>query len=535
MKVLFIFPVKSLICSIFLICFIGYPLAPSNAYSVSEENPFYMGVSIYEYYMAQVAKEQGKDYSAFLEQHLNILRKKGVNYIYLGGVSPQRFEEHLRLVEKYGMKLIPQLDFVYFQPDWSVKQMNGNARRAGQFIRRYNHYPQILAWSVKEEVAHKDIYRLAEYYTKILKYAPSARFQLTNNNIRAATDQPLPNPEIAGTPLYAFWWTVSGDGYLASPSFSLRWVRGQAQRYYEQAAKRGADVLLIVTQGGLLMPEYANNYAKHPEQIRYPKTRAEKEKLRAKILTFAQDGRMGWKKITTAKGDFYNVWKYYRLPENCMKALAWISVLEGAKMFLCWHYAPPTEDLLNTDIRKITIEDKPQKGVTWWTLAGRPGMSNPQLEEFGETAKEIRTYERIITKMTKLPKSPIKTKEQYTHNKAFSLPGLKGKVIVLQNSNVGTWPHNSRYSFKTTDKIYIDDEGNMVGYIPYKKPLDVHFSFIDMNMGMQTGVFDIKSGKELLKERGEYKMAVLPGSGKLIFIGSSEEADMLHQMIIVEH
>jgi hypothetical protein len=176
----------------FLLCCVCCPLALANTRYISEEKPFYIGVSIYEYYMAQVAKEQGKDYSAFLEQHLGILREKGVNFIYLGGVTPERFEEHLRLAEKYEMKLIPQLDFVYFLPDWSDEQMDDNARRAGQFIRKYNHYPQILAWSVKEEVARKDIYRLAEYYKKILKYAPDARFQLTNNNISCSDERTSP-------------------------------------------------------------------------------------------------------------------------------------------------------------------------------------------------------------------------------------------------------------------------------------------------------------------------------------------------------
>lgn len=100
---------------------------------------------------------------------------------------------------------------------------------------------------------------------------------------------------------------------------------------------------------------------------------------------------------------------------------------------------------------------------------------------------------------------------------------------------MGTWPHDSKYSFKPTDLIYIDDEGNLVGYTPYKEPLDVHFSFIDPNSDMQSDVFEIKSGKELLKEAGEYKVPILPGSGELIFIGSSQEADILHQMITAEH
>lgn len=517
--------------SIFLICCICYPLAPSNAHSIPEEKPFYMGVYIYEYKIAQVAKEQGKDYSTFLSQHLDILRKHGVNAIYLGGTTQKRFEENLRLAQEYDIKLIPQLDFAYFRGHWTDADLTHYAKVAGEFIRKYNERPGILAWSVREEVAHKDVERLAQYYTGILKYAPKAKFNLVHNNLDAAKKQPLPNPAIVGTDRYAFWWEFSGGGYLASPSFALKWTREQAGKYYTETANRGAEFMLVVTQGGMLIPETANIYTKNPEKIQYPKTEAQKRKLRQKILKFAREGRMGWKRITTPKSDFYNAWKYYRVPKNCMKALAWISVLEGAKLFFCWSYTPPTEKILDTDITKSAMQQPAPKAVTWLTLAGRPGMTNPQLEEFSEAAKEIRPYERIITKMTKLPKSPIKTKEKYTYNNAFSFPGLEGKVVVVQNSNVGTWPHNSRYFFKDSDEIYIDDKGNLVGYVPYKNPLDVHISFRDADVAKRTRIFDIETGKELLKNNGEYKVAVLPGSGKLIFIGSSEEADKLHKMM----
>lgn len=519
------------ICCVFVIYFI-WPFAVTTASSQTEEEPFYIGVLMYEYRIAEAAKDHGEDYSTFLRRHLKILRKHGVNAIYLGGTTQKRFEENLRLAQEYDIKLIPQLDFAYFRGHWTDADLTHYAKVAGEFIRKYNERPGILAWSVREEVAHKDVERLAQYYSGILKYAPGAKFYLVNNNLGAAKDLPRPYPAILGVVKYGFWWEFSGGGYLASPASAVRTTHEKLDIYYEQAFKRGADFMLAITQGGMLIPESANIYAKYPQKIQYPKGQPEKQKLRQKIIKFAREGRMGWKRVTTAEGDFYNAWKYYRVPKNCMKALAWISVLEGAKLFFCWSYTPPTEKILDTDITKSAMQQPAPKAVTWFTLAGRPGMTNPQLEEFGQAASDIRAYERIITRMSKLPESPLEIKEKYVYNNAFSLPGFEGKVIVIQNSNVGSWPEkNGDRAFKEDDQVYIDDEGNLVGYVPYTQPLDVHVSFRATKMGEPAKIFDIMSGKELTGEKGQYEVSIMPGSGRLVFVGSCEEADKLHKMM----
>ena len=122
------------------------------------------------------------------------------------------------------MKLIPQLDFVYFSAKWTDEQMAKTARRAGTFISKYVDHPQVLAWSVKEEIPRRRINRLTRYYLRILEYAPEAKFNIVHNNLGAAKDQPVPDPAIMGTDRYAFWWDTSGGGYLASPNFALNFT-----------------------------------------------------------------------------------------------------------------------------------------------------------------------------------------------------------------------------------------------------------------------------------------------------------------------
>src|SRR5690606_27544720 len=92
------------------------------------------------------------------------------------------------------------------------------------------------------------------------------------------------------------------------------------------------------------------------------------------------------------QGDAYLVWKYYRLPPNCMRALAWTSVMEGARLFFVWSYSPPGADRLAMSLEDIARQTD-RSEFAWVTLAGRPGDPNPQLEEFAQVSREIRAYE----------------------------------------------------------------------------------------------------------------------------------------------
>lgn len=487
-----------------------------------EPKPFYMGVYLYDYQMAAAAESVGKEYFAFLEEHLKILQDHGVNVIHLAVSKPEQFGEHLRLAEKYGIKLLPQLDFVYFNASESDEAQEAKAQQAGAFLREHAKDPRVLAWSVKEEVFHADVNRLAKYYFQILQHAPDTNFFTLHNGLGAAKDQPVPDPIISGTDRYAFWWEFSGGGYLASPAFALDWTRREAAVYYEESAKRGADFMLVTTASGLLMPQWANTLANKPHEVAYPTTPDEQLAMQKKSLAFAEEGRMGWRKFATPEGEFYNVWKYYRAPKNCVKAMAWTGVLEGAKLFLLWHYEP-----IGNPERLLNAEEAARSGlweIQYVTLAGRPGLDNPQLTEFAEASREIRAYEGIITRMAKAPDCPVHTDDKNIHANAFTFPGLKGRVIVMQNSNLGTWPAESRTMFKDDDPIKIDDEGNLVGYVPFTEPTDVRFSLTEKES--DDGVYDLKTGAEI-SGQGGYKVTIAPGSGVLLYIGPADDAKML--------
>jgi len=511
-------------------------LALVHVAGAAAEKPFRVGVYIYAYRMAEAAQDENTPIGEFVDRHFRILSENGVNAVYLGGTGPTTLDDYLPPAGKYGIVLIPQLDCAYFQgPKWTDRDLAAYAKRAGEVIVKYQHRPEILAWSVKEEVAHSWVNGLARYYTMILEHAPEAKFNLIHSNIHAARDLPEPNPAIVGTDRYGFWWEFSGGGYLASPAYALKWTRVQAGTFYPEAARRGADYMLVVTQGGMTSIRSANTLCKTPQEMSYPRTPEERQQLHERVLAYANDNRMGWRKVTTDQGDSYAVWKYYRLPENCLKACAWSSVLEGAKLFFVWSYSPPTKALLALgNIEKQATSAPTKKNVVWWTLAGRPGMPNRHLPELAELSREIRAYEKIITKMLKVQGLTVQTEPNYTFGQAFRLPTRPGIVLVLHNANVGTWPANSRYFFRPTDKISINDEGDLVGYVPKREPLPVRFTCseeLTRAAGKADGVFDLATGKEIDKVDGEYTVPVRPGSGVLLFLGTREQALQLQKSV----
>jgi len=478
------------------------------------EDPFSIGVYMYGYQMAAAAAEQGKTYSDFFEEHMALLKANGVNALYFATVGGTEFSESLSLAKQYGMTLIPQLELAYFNPSWSDSQMDAAAQIAGNFINAYDGDSSILAWSVKEEVFPSNVNRLAEYYTKIREVAPNAKFNLVHNNINSAQNQPAPDPAISGVDRYSFWWEVSAGGYLASPAFALNWAREQAALFQPESEQRGADFMFVTTQGGFMLPSYANQIAND----------ASNPALMAKVRLQAAEGRMGWKVYDTLYGERFNVWKYYRTPKNATKAQAWIGVLEGAKLVFNWSYDPQN---VNTDFEQAVSQETIPNEVFWYTLAGRSGLENPELAEFAEVSQEIREYEQIIMNMTKLSDSPVETQEAFTYANAFSFPGLLGKIVVVQNSNVGTWPTN-KFFFDDDDPIFIDDEGNLTGYVPFTDTMTVNIAF--QAGETPVGVFDIATGTQILPQGSNYGLEILPGSGKLIFLGTSAEAQTLFDL-----
>jgi hypothetical protein len=486
------------------------------------KNEIVFGVYIYDYSIKKYAQESSKLFLDALSEHLEILKKNNVNAVYMSISDPREFEMILDVFEDKNIKIIPQLNFAYFKNEWSKIDVNIKAKIASEYIKKYKNKKIIIGWSLKEEVKKEEVSNLSEYYKKIINFEPEAKFVLVHNNLGAATDFPEPYPYIEGVNRYGFWWEFSGGGYLASPSFALKWTRDNFSIFYDEVSERSKNFMTVFTQGGLTMPNAANKKLKYEDLL----VSIDDKILTNKIKKFADEGRMGWKKFNTSKGAKYNFWKYYRLPENCMKVLMWSSVMEGAKYIFCWSYRPlsPIEESISFE----TAASLDKNEISIWTLAGRQGHSNPELKEFSETILDIKKYEKIILYSSKLPNSKLICNNDNFYNREFKHMNVKGSIFIVHNSNVGTLNDNINF-FDENANVFIDDEGKLVDYKPYKDKMICNLKIVSDN---KYKLFNLESLKELNLVNSTTQVEIAPGSGVLLFYGPEDSFKYLKSVLL---
>ena len=472
---------------------------------LAAEEHFRAGVYIYDYQFSRAAKSHGEELNTFVDRHFAILKKNRIDLVHLSVSDRGNFESiFLPALKKHGIKALLQLDFAYFRNRCTDAELEKMAAKAAAFMKKYKSDPTVIAFSVKEEILPGEVGRLADYQKMIRSREKDAPFFLTHCDLKSVRCAELPRQSICGTDRYAFWW----DGFRASPAYSLRWLRGQAELFSTAAASRGdGDFLWVITQGGFLHAYTEDELAK-----RFPGKKGEL------IRSYAEKRLMGWFRDDTV----FMCWKYYRLPQNCLKGAVWSGVLEGAKYVLIWSYAPPAKEeemlspseLMHARMRR---RNSRRGSAAFFTMADRPGYENGQMKEFSETIAEIKKFDFCLGRMIKVERNPIVfEKNANAFSRAYSFPGIAGRIVIVHNADVGKWPCGSRFFFKQNDPIRIDDKGDFAEYIPHAAPRKIPFR---AKCSRDENVFDLASGKCL----SEPAVEIAPGSGTLLFVGTESE------------
>ena len=461
-----------------------------------QQQKFLSGVYIYTAHFIAASKSYNANLEDYTDEHIGFLKSKNVNSIYLGGVTINNYKTFFEILKKHNLPFIVEFETAYFNPEWNDKELARNAIVAADFINKIKNKYDIIAFSIKEEVQPKDTKKLCKYYKEILKYSPDARFQLSLHKIRSAQNIIEPYPALMGAILYPFWFEETDAKYIAPPDFAMNWFNKRAADYYEVANQRNSQFMLTATQGGLLMPKRANTIIKSGG------------KLAEKASQWANDKEMGWSGFNDSDEINYAFWKYYRLPENCMKALMWSSVVQGAKSFYCWNYRPYLKSDLNLTLKEGAKKYKNREYYDYWNLGTKPLKPNPQLEEFAEAAQEIALFEKLIFESKKDDNSIIEIAQKQIIHSTFSHPQIKGKVVVIVNLNTGVLTSGPK-------SISIDDEGNLLHYNAHEKSAIVGFKLTTNNDSV---VYELPAKQEISSNDGIYSVYIKPGSGKIVLI-----------------
>ncbi len=481
-----------------------------------------IGFYIYLYNWKQFKNPSEHD----LDDALAEMARRGFNYLYVGGVTEDNalWQKLLESCVRLHIVVVPQLEFAYMQPQSDIPAL---VSRAVPFIRKYKAHPAVLAFSVREEPFTVELTRmLKKYYEGILKEIPDAPLHLVHDYLGPLKAMEPPYPAIIGTDRYAFWWEFGSGGHRATPSYALNWFRGQMDAYYQETVARGAEFQAVFTADTLesfatLEDVRKSFYPDMPE--------AQRDKYLANAELNAKNKNLGW---DHGPQGLLRYWKYYRPPANCVRAMGWLSILEGARSLAIWHWGP-----LDESMKDFAHRQTGRAGSEYLcSITGWDGKGTPQLDEFTAFAAEIQRYGKLIRAMTKentvndKAGAPITIKDADVHWRSFRVDGYTGRVIVVVNTSVGQWCEGRSPGFLSPHDTYqIDDMGNLTGYKPFDKPREVSLRLLADG----ADCVDLQQCSSLTHGTdGSLSISAMPGGGRFLFVspkGSAELARLKQQ------
>lgn len=498
------------------------------------EKPYYIGAYLYTDRFAMAAAEQNRPMFDLFDEHFKKLSDVEINCIHITIVDPDQFGQYVKLAEKYHIKLLPELDFVYFRLHWSDQQMRENADRAIAFLKTWHDNPNILGWEVKEEPYDADIERLDRYFRMIIQGVPQVKFIMvaSGGGWLSANAADLPFSLVGGDYYYFSWEQDLADkAYMRPPDVALRESRETTELYRRASNKFGVPRIHVFGAAACTIPDRAQGFADGsglPESW----TAEQKEQYMQKVRQLAREQRQGWsvyENVPGRDGPQYNLWTLYMPPTNCIRALVWGSIMEGANVTMCFSYDPYSRKY-NPDSPRDAVEHYRTERF-YVDLAGRPDRPNEHFAEYAQTVKSVRSYEHILSRLTIQPDSPLDgTLGDNFHARAFAINGFDGRVLIVHNANVGKilCADCRSKSLESCQHVVIDDHGELSDFIPQQTP---NMSALKLRPEMKNvGLWDISTGKMLPRKGSTWMISINPGDGRLVYVGDAGSAKEIHRI-----
>lgn len=519
----------------YLICAVVLSIA-ARAFSIEPamDQPYRIGTYLYTDRFEAAAAEQDRDVFDVFDEHLAKLAAVGVNVIHVTIVDPAVFDRYVALAEKHQIKLLPELDFAYFRLHWTEEEMVENAKKATDFLKQWHATPQVLAWSIKEEPYFDDVEKLDRYYRMIVKEVPEVKFFMvaSGGGWLAANAADLPFALVGGDYYYFSWEQGPADKASARwPDQALKESRETTAIYRRSAEKFNVPRIHVFSAAASTIPDRAQGLATG-SLLPQDWTPEQKDTYVGKVKSLAEQGRDGWNvynNVPGLDGPQYSLWTLYMPPTNCIRALAWGSIMEGANVTMCFMYNPHSKKYYSESPLDAVMTYRAERYYV--DLGGRPDRPNPHFDEFADTVRQVRAYDNILSKLTILSQSPLEhISGDNIYVRAFSMREVDGTVLIVHNANVGhiLCPECESQSLESCRHVFINDHGELRYFKAKTTPDKAELQFPPMNA--RTRVFDIASGQALDRIGRSWSIEIDPGGAKLLYIGDTDSARMVHSL-----
>ncbi len=484
-----------------------------------------------------------------IEREVNRMADMGFNYVYaavsvaMDPAAPYpQFEKLLEVCGKRGMAVRVQCGgYAYlrnglvkrkeWKEGWSAKRL---ADIAVPFIKRYMDHPNVIDFLVMEEPGPQELPTLHEYYQEIFKQLPDAPLMILYNRLEVSeADKENRYPRATGSDIYPFRSAgMARNSGIRSPGAALQYYSSRMDAFQQLARHRGQSFEAVFAS-------YAESQTITPEALRKTyyghRDEAELQAAYERDLRQAKAGNRGFSLTDDGK---VRLWFRYWAPLRYVTALSWISLARGADSMAVYHWRGLTE--MDRNGNKYKIAD----------MLGWDGKGSRGLDEFAAFARQIRPFGKLMRSASRdiIPFVSPKDGDAIVQTptavnsvlenlpgdilcSSFSMLGYRGKLVVLANTQVGTWSDGkSPMALKEEDPFRIDEKGELIDYAPLNATRIVTGKL----QVAGSEVVDLMTGQNIpVDALGNLKFEMEPGGGRLLFISPAQSGEA--QKLIQEY
>lgn len=445
------------------------------------------------------------------------IRGMGANTVYfqgtsLGGNGTLPAIQTAKLASEAGLKVIGQMDDVYFRYDdhpvikdayklrpstaWNYFKRIITPRLK-KYLPAYRNNRYIYGWSPVEELDHKYVWHLAEYRRQIWELNPDKIiYELLSDN-RTAETLKIPYPNLLGVDRYpCVIAKYNGVKMLWTPDLALSWLRGAIRPFFNAAEKYDRPCVYVMQGVVWFGPIEEDKLAKWPE-IKDISTKSKEEKQ--KFVTPLNPTLKYYPEL-----DRFATWSFFYPPENGIRAMCWVGILEGAKGLFVWSYRYRSP-------KQITGAEAVKAGKTYRAALHK---GTKAYEDTKKGFKEIEPFGNLLIALKKSKANPLNIDDKDIWYSMF-VDREGNEFAVIMNSKIATWDNTSpKYLDFPKTKLTVDDNGYMTNYT---------------SVPAKTFTVSITEGKEMFSLRneipfknissGKYELTLEPGQGTVVYIG----------------
>lgn len=481
-----------------------------------------------------------------VEREANRMADMGFNYIYaavsvMPGNDYAQLEKLLEVAAQRGMAVRIQAGGQAYlrsalekdrawKPGYSATKL---ADAAIPFIEKYRHHPNVIDFLVMEEPAPQALPFLREYYAEIFRRMPDAPITILYNRLEASeADRENRYPQATGTDIYPFRSAGNAaNNSIRTPGAAMKYYSSRMDAFQQLAQHRGQAFEAVFAS-------YAEIHYYTPETLLASyyghKDEAERQAALERDLRLARAGNRGFSLGEDGK---INRWFRYWAPPRYATAMAWVSLARGADSMSVYHWKGKW-DLPNAKTPKTIID-----------MLGWDGQGSRGLSEFAAFAKIIRPFGKLMRSVQREATPFVSPREGddlvQTENTGpgtllrglprdvtqgvFTVPGYRGKMVVLANTHAGTWSNGKTMdALKESDPFRIDDKGELIDFTPITQ-----IRKLDAQIATNQEAVDLLSGKPIpIGADGKLKLEVEPGGGRILFVapqGSGEAQKLIDE------